>query len=120
MCSHEGTVWYVHYGPLSLDAEVRFVVDSYTFNEEAGDVMVCIDSDVTGGFQTDLVVSVTAIDGKAGEYVPTGQKMYIIRLSQQLLLKTQNLLSPALRWCFQIPQRKPHAALPSLSRVTQH
>ena len=78
MCSHEGTVWYVHYGPLSLDAEVRFVEDSYTFNEEAGDVMVCIDSGVTNGFQTDLVVSVTATDGKAGEYVPTGQKMYII------------------------------------------
>ena len=100
MCSHEGTVWYVHYGPLNLDAEVRFAVDSYTFNEEAGDVMVCIDSGVTGGFQTDLVVSVTATDGKAGEYVPTTKEVIHFMSLSTVVAEDTELTDPNLMLVF--------------------
>ena len=39
----------------------------YSGNEEAGSIDICVDSDVTGGFETDLIVSFMAMDGKASE-----------------------------------------------------
>ena len=44
-------------------AEVRFQRFSYTVSEENGTVSVCVDSGVTGGFETALIVSLTAEDG---------------------------------------------------------
>ena len=49
------------------DAAVRFVMSVYSINEEAGDVDICVDSGVTAGFETDLVVGFMATDGKASE-----------------------------------------------------
>ena len=49
------------------DAEVGFVASVYSINEEAGDVDICVDSGVTEGFETDLVVGFMATDGKASE-----------------------------------------------------
>ena len=49
------------------DAEVGFVASVYSINEEAGDVDICVDSGVTAGFETDLVVGFMATDGKASE-----------------------------------------------------
>ena len=49
------------------DAEVEFVMTVYSINEEAGDVGICVDSGVTEGFETDLVVGFIATDGKASE-----------------------------------------------------
>ena len=46
---------------------MAFVQDMYYVDENDGSVTVCIDSDVTGGFQTVLTVSLTAADGKASE-----------------------------------------------------
>ena len=45
-----------------------FVEDSYTVGEEAGSVSICVDSGVTGGFQAELVIALSAVDGKASEY----------------------------------------------------
>ena len=42
---------------------------SYEVNEEALNFVICIDTGITAGFQTDLVISITATDGKAGKSV---------------------------------------------------
>ena len=47
------------------DAVVGFVMNENNINETAGAVSICIDSGVTEGFQTDLIVSLTANDGTA-------------------------------------------------------
>ena len=44
----------------------------YTVNEDDGDIDICVDSGVTEGFETDLVVFFTAVDGKAGEFAHIG------------------------------------------------
>ena len=43
-------------------------MDAYDVGEEAGSVSICVDSGVTGGFQAELVVALSATDGKASEY----------------------------------------------------
>ena len=53
---------------LFVDALVQFEVLTYTVDEEDGDVEICVDSGVTDGFETDLIVVLMAIDGKASEY----------------------------------------------------
>ena len=50
-----------------VDAEVMFVQHEYPVEEKAGSVTVCVDSGVTGGFETALTVSLTAQDGTACE-----------------------------------------------------
>ena len=50
------------------DAQVQFVEDMYTGNEEAGSIEVCIDSGVSGNFEMDLTVSLVAFDGTASEF----------------------------------------------------
>ena len=40
---------------------------TYTVSEETWNFEVCVDSGVTGGFQTDLSISLTAVDGKASK-----------------------------------------------------
>ena len=45
------------------DAEVRFVTDEYRIGEESGSVSVCVESGVSGGFETALTVSLAAQDG---------------------------------------------------------
>ena len=40
-------------------------MNEYNVSEDAETVSVCIDSGVTEGFQTDLTVSLSAIDGTA-------------------------------------------------------
>ena len=52
---------------LFTDAVIAFEQDMYDVDENGGSVMVCIDSGVTGGFQTVLTVSLSAADGKASE-----------------------------------------------------
>ena len=49
------------------DANVSFVMTEYSVAEDAGSVSVCVDSGVTGGFQADLTVSLSATDGTACE-----------------------------------------------------
>ena len=49
------------------DADVGFVMNEYNVNETAGAVSICIDSGVTGGFQTDLIVTLIANDGTASK-----------------------------------------------------
>ena len=49
------------------DAEVEFVMTEYSINEEAGSIGICVNSGVTQGFETDLVVGFMATDGKASE-----------------------------------------------------
>ena len=51
------------------DAVVEFEMASYEVNEEALNFVICIDTGITAGFQTDLVISITATDGKAGKSV---------------------------------------------------
>ena len=46
---------------------VEFEAATYTVSEENWSVDICVDSGVTGGFETDLVVSLVAMDGKASE-----------------------------------------------------
>ena len=41
-------------------------MDTYVVGEAAGSVSICVDSDVMGGFQAELVVTLNATDGKAG------------------------------------------------------
>ena len=50
------------------DAVVSFVMDAYGVGEETGPVSICVDSGVTKGFQAELAVTLSAMDGKAGEY----------------------------------------------------
>ena len=52
----------------AADAVVGFVMDSYEVNEDAGSAGVCVDSGVTEGFEADLTVSLSAIDGTACEW----------------------------------------------------
>ena len=49
------------------DAQVHFMMGSHTVNEETGEVIVCIGSGITGGFQTGLTVELSAEDGKASQ-----------------------------------------------------
>ena len=51
----------------STDAEVVFIVNEYSIGEESGSASVCVDSGVTGGFETALSVFLSAEDGKASE-----------------------------------------------------
>ena len=46
---------------------VQFENATYTVSEEDWSLSICVDSGVTGGFETELVVSLMAMDGKAGE-----------------------------------------------------
>ena len=48
----------------------------YTIREDSGSVSVCVESGVTGGFETTLTVSLTAQDGTAS------------KIAQVLLLRT--------------------------------
>ena len=43
-------------------------MDTYNVGEETGSVSICVDSGVTEGFQAELAVTFSAMDGKAGEY----------------------------------------------------
>ena len=43
-------------------------MNAYGVGEENGSVSICVDSDVTEGFQAELAVTFSAIDDKAGEY----------------------------------------------------
>ena len=47
---------------------MSLVNDTYVVGEGAGTVSLCVDSGVMGGFQTQLIVALSATDGKAGEY----------------------------------------------------
>ena len=47
------------------DAEVRFVTDEYRIGEDSGSVSVCVESGVSGGFETALTVGLAAQDGTA-------------------------------------------------------
>ena len=51
------------------DAQVRFVTDEYRIGEESGSVSVCVESGVTGGFQTALTVGLAAQDGTASKLI---------------------------------------------------
>ena len=51
------------------DAVVSFEQSAYEIDEDEGSVMVCVDSRVTGGFQTALTVSLSASNGTASEFV---------------------------------------------------
>ena len=64
-CKYVGT----QHSCTASDAEVAFVMDEYTVGEEFGNVGVCVDTNVTDGFQTDLTVFLSAIDGKASECI---------------------------------------------------
>ena len=70
---NNGTVLFMHvctqHSCTASDAEVAFVMDEYTVGEEFGNVGVCVDTNVTDGFQTDLTVFLSAIDGKASECI---------------------------------------------------
>ena len=48
---------------------MSFEQSAYEIDEDGGSVMVCVDSGVTGGFQTALTVSLSASDGKASKFV---------------------------------------------------
>lgn len=50
-----------------IDAEVRFVMEEYSVDEESGSVSVCVESGVMGGFETALTVNLTAQEGTACE-----------------------------------------------------
>ena len=50
-----------------LDAEVRFVTSELIANETS--VSVCVESGVTGGFETALTVGLAAQDGTASELI---------------------------------------------------
>ena len=43
-------------------------MDTYVVNEATGSVSICVDSGVTEGFQAELIVALSAMDGKAGKY----------------------------------------------------
>ena len=47
---------------------MSFVEGSYAVGEAADSVSICVDSDVMDGFQAELVVALSAMDGKASEY----------------------------------------------------
>ena len=49
------------------DSEVSFIMNSNSIADEGGSVTVCVDSGVTGGFQTELTVSLIALEDNAGE-----------------------------------------------------
>ena len=46
---------------------MSFVLNAYDVGEENGSVSICVDSGVTEGFQAELAVTFSAMDGKAGE-----------------------------------------------------
>ena len=50
---------------LISDAMLGFVMDRYSVHEDTGEVSVCVDSGMTEGFQTDLTVTLSAMDGTA-------------------------------------------------------
>ena len=58
------------------DAMVHFVSATHRVDEEAGSVYIYVDSNVTEGFEADLVVSFMLIDGKAGEKMCTLQSVH--------------------------------------------
>ena len=64
---------------------------TYTVSEETWNFEVCVDSGVTGGFQTDLSISLTAVDGKASK-LDNLEPFHVFILgitSAQLYLKIQ-------------------------------
>ena len=63
------------------DAVVGFVMNEYNVSEDAGAVSICIDSGVTGGFQTDLTVTLIANDGAASKYFDSNTVNSIILTS---------------------------------------
>ena len=58
------------------DAMVHFVSATHRVDEEAGSVYIYVDSNVTEGFEADLVVSLMLMDGKAGEKMCTLQRVH--------------------------------------------
>ena len=42
-------------------------MDAYVVGEEVGSLNICVDSGVTEGFQAELIVTLSAMDGKASE-----------------------------------------------------
>lgn len=49
------------------DALVAMVISSDTVAEGVGNIMVCVDSGITGNVETVLIATLTASEGKASE-----------------------------------------------------
>ena len=56
---------------LGIDAEVVFVSEDYRIGEESGSVSICVESGVSGGFETALTVGLAAQNGTASELLTT-------------------------------------------------